>query len=88
MIFLGIVTGIGGGMIRDMMAGEMPFVLYKRIYAVAAIAGGSICAVLIEKDIYLAVGAGTLVTVLIRMLAAHYCWNLPKAVLDETKQKG
>ena len=35
-VFVGVVTGIGGGILRDIMAGEIPFVLNKRIYALAA----------------------------------------------------
>ncbi|MFR5788380.1 MAG: trimeric intracellular cation channel family protein [Christensenellales bacterium] len=37
--FLGTTTAIGGGMIRDVLLREMPFVLKKRVYAVAAILG-------------------------------------------------
>ena len=39
-VFLAMVTGIGGGVLRDLMIGEIPFVLRKRIYAVASILGG------------------------------------------------
>jgi len=38
-VSLGTITGIGGGMLRDVLLGEIPFVLKKHIYAVAAIAG-------------------------------------------------
>ena len=37
--FLGATTAIGGGMLRDVLLREMPFVLKKRVYAVAAILG-------------------------------------------------
>lgn len=80
LVFLGIITGIGGGMLRDMMAGEMPFVLYKRVYAIAAIVGGIVCEWLLGTDVYLAMAAGTLATLLIRLLATYYCWDLPKAL--------
>ena len=36
---LGMTTGVGGGMLRDMMTGTMPRVLCKRVYAVASLAG-------------------------------------------------
>ena len=80
LVFLGIITGIGGGMLRDMLAGEMPFVLYKRVYAIAAIVGGIVCECLLATDVYLAMAAGTLATLLIRLLATYYCWDLPKAL--------
>lgn len=38
-VFLAMVTGIGGGVLRDLMIGEIPFVLRKRIYAVASHTG-------------------------------------------------
>ena len=40
-VSLGTITGIGGGMLRDVMLLEIPFVLKKHIYAVAAIAGAT-----------------------------------------------
>ena len=40
LVFLGVITGIGGGLIRDVMVMEMPVVLCSRVYAVAAILGG------------------------------------------------
>ena len=36
LVFLGMMTGIGGGLIRDILADTMPFILYKHIYAMAA----------------------------------------------------
>lgn len=43
--FLGTTTAIGGGMLRDVLLQEMPFVLKKRVYAVAAIVGRTgVCA--------------------------------------------
>lgn len=78
LIFLGMLTGIGGGMIRDMLANTMPFILYKHIYAVAALAGAFICTLLIGRHLYVAMGAGAAVIILIRLLATKYCWDLPK----------
>lgn len=47
-IFLGVITGIGGGILRDIMAGETPYVLKKHIYACASIAGACLYAGLLE----------------------------------------
>lgn len=88
LVFLGIVTGIGGGMIRDMMAGETPFVLYKRVYAVAAIAGSCVTVLLMPHNLYLASAAGTLATVALRLLATHYCWDLPRAIRGTKEERG
>lgn len=80
-IFLGMTTGVGGGILRDIMCGDIPFVLRKHIYAVAAIVGSGIFYILFTAglDGTLASLAGMLITVVLRLLAWHYRWNLPKA---------
>lgn len=45
-IFLGVITGVGGGIIRDMMVIQVPAVLRKHVYACASIAG-AVCYVLL-----------------------------------------
>ena len=39
---LGMLTGIGGGMVRDVLVGEIPTVLRKDLYALAALAGAGL----------------------------------------------
>lgn len=79
-VFVGVVTGIGGGILRDILAGQMPLIMRKRIYGVAAIAG----AVIYWLCLYLQIGITTAssisiaCTILLRFLAIHYRWNLPK----------
>lgn len=86
-ICLGVITGIGGGVLRDVMLGEIPFVLKKRIYALASIAGGvvyyslSFTSLGRTKSIVIAVA----VTFIIRLLATIFKLNLPKVKLRETK---
>ena len=50
-LFLGMVTGIGGGIIRDILIQEIPFVLRKRIYALASLFGGLIYYLLFLWDV-------------------------------------
>ena len=80
--FLGMTTAVGGGMIRDVLLQEIPFVLNKRIYAVAAIAGALTYWVIeyLFLNPVLAYSLGWLVTVTLRMLATIYKWNLPRAI--------
>lgn len=81
MLFMGVITGVGGGMLRDMMICEIPSVLKKHIYAVASLAGGLCYVFLLEvsnKSIALMISA--LLVVSIRIMARHYKWNLPKAM--------
>ncbi len=83
LIFLGMLTGIGGGIIRDVLADTLPFILYKHIYAVAALIGAFVCAMLIGRHLYLAMGAGTAVIILIRLLASRFCWDLPRPLHEK-----
>jgi len=80
--FLGMTTAVGGGMIRDVLLQRIPFVLNKRVYAVAAIAGAFTYWVIeyVFLNPVLAYGVGWLVTVTLRMLATIYKWNLPRAI--------
>lgn len=80
-LFIAMITGIGGGFLRDIMVQEIPFVLKKRIYALAALAGGLIFYILyINKCNYtLSVLAGTSATFILRMSATHFHWDLPPA---------
>lgn len=79
-IFLGVITGVGGGILRDIMAGQTPYVLRKHIYACASIAGAILYAKLINcmnGNIAMVIGACSVI--LIRLLATRFCWNLPTA---------
>ena len=82
MIFLAMITGIGGGVLRDLMIGEIPFVLRKRIYAVASLAGGFVYYLLSVKfrmETMSAAFVGIAIVFGLRMLATIFKWNLPKA---------
>lgn len=79
LVFVGVITGVGGGVLRDMMAGNTPYIFVKHIYASAALAGAILCASLwtpIGPGWAMLTG-GAVITV-IRLLSAHYHWSLPK----------
>ena len=88
-IFLGMLTGVGGGVLRDMMCADIPFVLRKHIYAVAAIAGAVVFYYTVSFGLDQSVASllGMLTTFLMRVLAWHYRWNLPRAVINDPKGK-
>lgn len=81
-IFLGMTTAVGGGMLRDVMLGEIPFVLSKRVYAVAAICGAAAYyfVVLTGGDTVAATIFGIGVVFILRILATIFRWNFPKAI--------
>lgn len=81
-VFLGVITGVGGGVLRDMMLGEVPFILVKRVYAVASILGALGYYLLEKSGVEQAMASliGMMIVFCVRMLATHYRWNLPKAI--------
>ncbi len=78
-LFVALLTGTGGGIMRDIMAGETPSVLIKHIYAVASLLG-AVVYLLIHNVLSpsLATLCAASVTVVVRGLAAHFRWNFPR----------
>ena len=84
--FLGTLTGVGGGLLRDMMAGVPPYIFVKHIYACASVAGAISCVYIYREFGQIpAMVIASLLLVLIRFLAAHYRWNLPRITLPSEK---
>ncbi len=80
LVFVGVITGVGGGLIRDIMAGNTPYIFVKHIYASASIVGALFCALLWEPlGAVWAMFTGAALVFIIRMLAAHFKWSLPHA---------
>lgn len=66
-------------MMRDIMTGTMPYIFVKHIYAVASLAGALVFVLFyrhVPEIVGMLLGAGTVIA--IRILAAHYRWNLPR----------
>ncbi len=78
-LFVGMCTGVGGGMLRDVMTNTMPKVLRKRVYAVASLLGGGLYYVMymLGTDQLLSVVCGMLLIFALRVFATIYKWNLP-----------
>ena len=78
---LGMLTGIGGGMTRDVLLAEIPTVLRADLYAVAALAGAAV--VVIGDALRLSSTAMTIAGAALcfglRVMAIHYGWHLPIA---------
>lgn len=77
---LGMVTGIGGGMLRDLLTSEVPTVLRSEIYAIAALAGAAVVVIanVVALPSGLAMIAGAILCFGIRMFALRRSWNLPR----------
>ena len=65
--------------LRDVMAGNMPYVFVKHIYACASLAGALLCTLLWKGSAAWAMSLGAGLVILIRCLSAHFRWSLPKA---------
>lgn len=81
-IFLGVITGVGGGIFRDVLSGQPPAVFRKHIYACASIIGAFIYYYGSMKIGEYAVGICILAVTVIRILAYEYRWDLPKIHMD------
>lgn len=80
-VLLGMVTGIGGGMLRDVLVAQIPTVLRAELYAVAALAGASVVVagqLLGLPSTPVAVG-GALLCFWLRLVALRRGWELPVA---------
>ena len=80
LVFVGMITGIGGGVIRDVLAGNTPYIFIKHFYATASLIGAVFC-ILFWKFFgsFAAIYGGAAIVIILRILAAKFRWSLPKA---------
>lgn len=93
-ITLGMISAVGGGMIRDLILRDIPFILRKHVYALATLIGASVyyllVVVLFPNDLVAEVISQIAcigLVVIIRVLATKLEWNLPKAIIFNTMEK-
>jgi len=80
MLLGGLITAIGGGILRDVFVREIPIIFVKEVYAVASVIGIVVFYSILSSDIEIQVASivGIVVTTAIRLLAMKFKWNLPK----------
>jgi uncharacterized membrane protein YeiH len=80
MALAGMVTAVGGGILRDMFVNEIPMVFVKELYASASFLGVVIFFIIlvIGFQIEVATIGSIVVTTILRLVAMKYNWNLPK----------
>ena len=80
MLFGGVITAIGGGILRDIFVREIPIVFVKEVYAVASLIGIVIFYTILfyGGNMQVASIIGIIAATGIRLLAMKYNWNLPK----------
>ncbi len=75
---MGLITGIGGGVVRDVFSREIPYVFRKEVYAVASILGaGSLALIHDYVPVTFAMYSCLLITFLVRVLCVMYSVNFP-----------
>lgn len=80
-VLLGVVTAVGGGVVRDVLLNRVPVILQREIYALAALAGAGI-EVLSERLGWLSSGrtwVALTACFALRYLSLRYQWNLPRS---------
>jgi uncharacterized membrane protein YeiH len=80
MVMAGMLTAVGGGILRDMFVNEIPMVFVKELYASASFLGVVVFYVILfaKFQIEVATIGAIVVTTVLRLVAMKYNWNLPK----------
>ena len=79
-VLSGMLTAIGGGILRDVFVNQTPIVFVKELYASASFIGAVVFyfTLMITSEIYAATILGIILTTSLRLVAMKYNWNLPK----------
>jgi uncharacterized membrane protein YeiH len=80
MALAGMLTAVGGGILRDVFVNQIPIVFVKELYASASFVGVVVFYFLlvVGADLYIASIAGIAIVTGLRLVAMKYNWNLPK----------
>lgn len=83
-VFLGMMTGVGGGAVRDVLANRMPDILHKHIYALSSVFGGLVMAAVLKTagQMQAAVAAGFTAVIILRCAAVRFNWSLPRIEME------
>ncbi len=79
-VLAGMLTAIGGGILRDIFVNQTPIVFVKELYASASFIGAVLFyfTLLITNELYAATIIGLVITTVLRLVAMKYNWNLPR----------
>ncbi|NYF52373.1 trimeric intracellular cation channel family protein [Tunturiibacter gelidoferens] len=81
-VLMGVLTGVGGGTIRDVLMTRVPGILNTDIYASAALAGAAVMVIGLALKVprTIAMTVGGVCCFVLRMVAVARHWNLPKVI--------
>jgi uncharacterized membrane protein YeiH len=82
---LGVMTGIGGGMVRDVLLAEIPTVLRAELYAVAALAGAAVVVIghALQLPAAPVIAVALILCFWLRVMAIRRGWRLPVAKFND-----
>ena len=85
---LGMLTGIGGGMTRDLLLSEIPQVLRSDLYAVAALAGAAVVVIghMLNLSYGISAVVGAALCFMLRFMAIRHGWHLPTVRLSAQRR--
>lgn len=86
-LIMGVMTGVAGGMIRDVVCNEIPLILHKEIYALAATAGGVVFLLLpylnIDSEVSMIIGMLTIL--ILRLMGIFMGLSMPVFFINDEK---
>ena len=87
-VISGVMTGVAGGIIRDILSGEIPLVLKAEIYATASLCGAIIFVVLANHFPFMPLSAPAAITAVLGLRIAAIHWKLSLPVFPSAKNEG
>jgi len=89
MLLMGLMTGVAGGILRDVVCNEIPLIFHKEIYALAAIAGGVLFLILqyFSFDSGVSMIAGMLTILILRLTGIFMGLSLPAFLFSEDERE-
>lgn len=86
-VTVGVITGVGGGVLRDILIGQIPYIFRKHVYAITGIVGACLYYFMYWRRINspFAMFVGIFSVLLLRVMATYFEWNLPKVPIDGKK---
>jgi uncharacterized membrane protein YeiH len=87
-VVMGIMTGVTGGMIRDVLCGEIPLILRREIYATASLTGGLMFVILRHAGLHdwLVIMLSVMTALAVRLVSLHWHLSLPIFIESNKRQ--
>lgn len=84
-VLSGVITGCGGGVLRDILCNDIPFLFRKEIYATASLATGLLYIAFEKINLNTEAAAiiAAIIGLILRLLAIKYKWQMPRFVYEE-----